>query len=177
MEPSNSERAGRALSLLRDYARYSEADDEPLDSLLGDLFTDLRHLAEREGLDVEGAVSLSALHFDAERNNRPRSILNPRGRKRIILADCPYCRQDHTSWHGCILAEVGGRLQDQGWSTVEIVEAIRKISVKKMEDLLSPVVGLVDEQLPTQEQLEQQERDDFEQYGPSEAQLRAYHGR
>jgi hypothetical protein len=180
--PDNNRRADRIAYLLRDYLCLLEQEhDEPLPELVTDLLTDLRHFAAREELDLSRLIIMSGVHFDEERPTGPpyRSIIHPKAPPRPTLPDCPVCQKDHTSWTGCWLAEVGGTLQDRGWSTAEIVEAIGKIpDIQEIYDAhIGPAVDAVEAYLPTQEELEQKEKDDFERYGPSEAQLDAYHGR
>jgi hypothetical protein len=68
-----------------------------------------------------------------------RSILTPNAPPRPSITECPVCTKDHTSWSGCWLAELGSVLQDRGFSTVEIAEAMH--SIPNVQDLYDRFIG------------------------------------
>ena len=67
---TNESRADRAEAVLDAYAKacYFHPCGEPADIALGDLLSDLRHLADRYGIDFDQHNRRGAMHYDAEIN-------------------------------------------------------------------------------------------------------------
>jgi hypothetical protein len=71
---SNAEKAEDAKAAVDAYVaqRMTESgnerySDEPLETFVRDLLTDLRFLCAREGIEFDEAVEMSDIHFDSER--------------------------------------------------------------------------------------------------------------
>jgi hypothetical protein len=64
--PANDDRARRALAALNAYIQVSDHDDEP--EIYTDLLADLGHLCDQEGIDFQGLVDISLVHWRAERD-------------------------------------------------------------------------------------------------------------
>lgn len=60
MEMDNNQRCERAEKALAEY------DNGDLECDMNDLFTDLRHLCAREGIDFYARITTSSMHFEAE---------------------------------------------------------------------------------------------------------------
>lgn len=77
---TNDERAARAEQALSDYAvrKGPRENEEPLQDIMSDLLTDLRHLAARDAIvmdsddgspmDFDAAVRTSEIHFNSEQD-------------------------------------------------------------------------------------------------------------
>ena len=65
--PSNADRVTNARAMIAIEENLNRG--EPLQSLLEDAFSDLRHLAAKENLNFEGAVEMSELNYEGERHD------------------------------------------------------------------------------------------------------------
>lgn len=65
--PSNEERVNRITGTLDFYKRKMLGEGGPVtEDEVTDLLTDLRHYCQREAIDFEAALTMSAMHFEAE---------------------------------------------------------------------------------------------------------------
>jgi len=68
MPRTNQQRIIHAAIALDRYDALSDsAESRCDDELLIDLFTDLRHWAKAEGVDLDRAIRISEMHFDSEK--------------------------------------------------------------------------------------------------------------
>lgn len=67
-EPTNEDRAERARVILKKYAKAQGLENDDVQSALGDMLTDLRHLCAEEfrGLDFDRALTMSEVNFNEE---------------------------------------------------------------------------------------------------------------
>ena len=63
MSPSNLRRAARMEAILRE---HHYLDGMTYDSAIADLLSDLRHLLEREGIEIDDVLDMSARNFEME---------------------------------------------------------------------------------------------------------------
>lgn len=84
-DPTNQERAERAVKALRFYQEKARTDiSDDLYEIMADLMTDMMHLARFEGIGFDKAVKAAKSYFKAEveEGEGPRSW-SPRGWKGI----------------------------------------------------------------------------------------------
>lgn len=81
MHKLNKERAARIDAAMKGYARVSYGSDnqEPKETQLSDMLTDLQHWAERQGLDFDGRLDHARDNYRAERINplQPAAVEYP----------------------------------------------------------------------------------------------------
>lgn len=65
--PTNDDRAEYAHAALEAFQERTRTNDEDGDTILRDLLTDLRHWADREGVDFDRELSASLDHFNEEK--------------------------------------------------------------------------------------------------------------
>jgi hypothetical protein len=63
MIPTNEYRADAAYCVL---SQYNDPNENDLETTATDLITDIFHLANREGWDIEAMVAMARMHFQAE---------------------------------------------------------------------------------------------------------------
>lgn len=74
------DRIDRARAYVAIYRLHTNNLNDEDQSMLGDVLADLRHWAEAEGLDFEAAVTMSWMHWDAERDDTERGdVTTPTG--------------------------------------------------------------------------------------------------
>ncbi len=72
---ANQLRAERALAALNAYLGVSDHNDVP--EIYCDLFTDLAHLCDSEGLNFQNLIDMALIHWGAERSD-PAANKTPR---------------------------------------------------------------------------------------------------
>ncbi len=73
--PTNETRADNALAVLNAY----NTDGNDLETAIGDLLSDLRHLSEREELSFDRAVAMSQCHYEDEQHEGDESMCHKCG--------------------------------------------------------------------------------------------------
>ena len=68
IEPSdeNEERIARALELTDAYRILTGAEDEPMESVVTDVLTDLMHLCDNEDLEFDRLLHTATIHHEEE---------------------------------------------------------------------------------------------------------------
>lgn len=65
--PSNADRAYWALMACREFGKHTGQDTEDeLDAIIGDLFANLFHLCDQEGINPADMIDNGRLHWQAE---------------------------------------------------------------------------------------------------------------
>jgi hypothetical protein len=62
----NEKRIARALELTYAYRILSGTEDEPLDTVITDVLTDLMHLCDNEDLEFDRLLHMAAVHHEEE---------------------------------------------------------------------------------------------------------------
>ena len=67
-EPDNADRSAMAAEILCYFAHQTglARSDESVDTIMGDLITDLMHLCDRLDIDFSGVLTVSSMHHDDE---------------------------------------------------------------------------------------------------------------
>jgi len=67
MKPSNEDRASWAQQAVAAFAAAINMEDEPLDTVIGDLLADLMHLCDNEKLDFNILLSRAQMNHIEEK--------------------------------------------------------------------------------------------------------------
>jgi hypothetical protein len=62
----NEERIARALELTDAYRILTSAEDEPMESVVTDVLTDLMHLCDNEDLEFDRLLHMATIHHEEE---------------------------------------------------------------------------------------------------------------
>ncbi len=66
-DPTNEDRTNRVTDTLGFYKHTALGESGPItEDEVTDILTDLRHYCQRESIDFEEAITMSAIHFEAE---------------------------------------------------------------------------------------------------------------
>lgn len=67
-EPDNADRSAMAAEILCYFARQTGLvrGDESVDTIMGDLITDLMHQCDRLDIDFSGVLTVSSMHHEDE---------------------------------------------------------------------------------------------------------------
>jgi hypothetical protein len=91
-EPTNEDRAKWALAAVNAFAKETRMDEagEELETILGDLFCDLRHLCDFHGLDFDHLASRSRSAYEEERAEREAEERDKRlAPRNVVVRDVP----------------------------------------------------------------------------------------
>jgi hypothetical protein len=69
-EPTNEDRASWAEVAVEAFKKETRMEGEDLETCMGDLLCDLRHLADAEGLSWDGLLHKGDMHYRAERGDQ-----------------------------------------------------------------------------------------------------------
>ena len=62
----NEERIARALELTEAYRIFTNSQDEPMESVVTDVLTDLMHLCDNEDLEFDRLLHMATIHHEEE---------------------------------------------------------------------------------------------------------------